>query len=133
MLAFSLHQFACNPSHGVLLLWNMMPCHCVIVFKTMLWSQKIRKSLPSVGITSQKNRILSDAATKICNPGDCLLFVQSECIPSHFETPVLTLDCVVHVCTVHQQYQVTYLLFQTDAHNYKIIGILKQLKFRLSL
>ena len=27
----------------------------------------------------------------------------------------------------------TILLFQTDAHNYKIIGILKQLKFRLSL
>ena len=26
-----------------------------------------------------------------------------------------------------------YLLFQTDAHNYKIIGILQQLKFRLSL
>ena len=25
------------------------------------------------------------------------------------------------------------LLFKTDAHNYKIIGILKQLKFRLSL
>jgi len=25
------------------------------------------------------------------------------------------------------------LLFQTDAHNYKIIGILKQLKFGLSL
>ena len=27
----------------------------------------------------------------------------------------------------------TILLLQTDAHNYKIIGILKQLKFRLSL
>jgi hypothetical protein len=27
----------------------------------------------------------------------------------------------------------TFLLFQTDAHNYKTIGILKQLKFRLSL
>ena len=39
----------------------------------------------------------------------------------------------LHVCTVHQQYQSTFLLFQTDAHNYKIIGILKQLKFRLSL
>ena len=26
-----------------------------------------------------------------------------------------------------------FLLFQTDANNYKIIGILKQLKFRLSL
>jgi len=25
------------------------------------------------------------------------------------------------------------LLLQTDAHNYKIIGILKQFKFRLSL
>jgi len=34
---------------------------------------------------------------------------------------------------VHQQYQGTFLLFQTDAHIYKIIGILKQLKFRLSL
>jgi len=34
---------------------------------------------------------------------------------------------------VHQQYQGTFLLFQTDAHNYIIIGILKQLKFRLSL
>ena len=30
-------------------------------------------------------------------------------------------------------YQGTFLLFQTDAHNYKIIGILKQLKFQLSL
>ena len=39
----------------------------------------------------------------------------------------------LHVCTVHQQYQGTFLLFQTDAHNYKIIGILKQLKFRISL
>jgi hypothetical protein len=28
---------------------------------------------------------------------------------------------------------ITFLLFQTDAHNYKIIRILKQLKFRLSL
>jgi hypothetical protein len=28
---------------------------------------------------------------------------------------------------------ITFLLVQTDAHNYKIIGILKQLKFRLSL
>ena len=27
----------------------------------------------------------------------------------------------------------TLLFFQTDAHNYKIIGIVKQLKFRLSL
>ena len=27
----------------------------------------------------------------------------------------------------------TILLLQTDAHNYKIIGILEQLKFRLSL
>ena len=44
-----------------------------------------------------------------------------------------TLFNIVHVCTVQQQYQVTFLLFQTDAHNYKIIGILKQLKFRLSL
>jgi len=34
---------------------------------------------------------------------------------------------------VHQQYRDTFLLFQTDAHNYKIIGILKQLKLRLSL
>ena len=28
---------------------------------------------------------------------------------------------------------ITFLLVQTDAHNYKIIEILKQLKFRLSL
>jgi hypothetical protein len=34
---------------------------------------------------------------------------------------------------VHEQYQGTFLLFQTDAHNYKIIGILKHLKFRLLL
>ena len=40
---------------------------------------------------------------------------------------------MIHVCTVHQQYQDTILLLQTDAHNYKIIGILKQLKFRISL
>ena len=39
----------------------------------------------------------------------------------------------LHVCTVHQQYKGTFSLFQTDAHNYKIIGIFKQLKFRLSL
>ena len=37
-----------------------------------------------------------------------------------------------HVCTMHQQYQSTFVLFQTDAHNYKIIRILKQLKFRLA-
>ena len=78
---------------GVLLLWNMTPCHCVTVFKKMLWSQKIRKSLPSVGITSQKNRTLSDAATKICNHGYCLLFVEFICLLSHFEITVLTLDC----------------------------------------
>jgi hypothetical protein len=30
-------------------------------------------------------------------------------------------------------YQGTFWLFQTDAHNYKIIGILKQLKLRQSL
>jgi len=29
--------------------------------------------------------------------------------------------------------QGTFLLFQTDARKYKIIGILKQIKFRLSL
>jgi len=34
---------------------------------------------------------------------------------------------------VRQQHQSTFLLFQTGAHNYKIIGILKQLKFRLLL
>ena len=34
----------------------------------------------------------------------------------------------LHVCTVHQQYQDTILLFQTDAHNYKIIEILKTIK-----
>jgi hypothetical protein len=28
---------------------------------------------------------------------------------------------------------ITFSLFQTDAHNYRVIGILKQLKFRLSL
>ena len=39
----------------------------------------------------------------------------------------------LHVCTVHQQYEDSILLLQTDAHNYKIIGIIKQLKFRLSL
>ena len=33
----------------------------------------------------------------------------------------------LHVCTMHQQYY--FFLFQADAHNYKIIGILKQLKF----
>ena len=36
----------------------------------------------------------------------------------------------LHVCTVHQQYQSTFLLFQHDAHRYKITGILEQLKFR---
>ena len=30
-------------------------------------------------------------------------------------------------------YQSTFLIFQSDAHIYKIVGILKQLKFRLSL
>ena len=53
------------------------------------------------------------------------LFKQSGC----FKLVLIDL----HVCTVHQQYQSTFLLLQTDAHNYKIIGILKQLKFRLSL
>jgi len=28
-----------------------------------------------------------------------------------------------------KNFQNTFVLFQTDAHNYKIIGILKQLKF----
>ena len=32
-----------------------------------------------------------------------------------------------------QRNKALFLLFQTDAHNYKIIGILKQLKFRLLL
>jgi len=40
---------------------------------------------------------------------------------------------ILYVCTVHQRYQGTFLLLQTDAHNYKIIEILKQLKFQLSL
>ena len=31
----------------------------------------------------------------------------------------------LHIYTVHQQYQRAFLLFQTDAHNYKNIGILK--------
>jgi hypothetical protein len=38
----------------------------------------------------------------------------------------------LHVCTVHQQYQSTFY-FHNDAHNYKITGILKHLKFRRSL
>jgi hypothetical protein len=36
----------------------------------------------------------------------------------------------LHVCTVHQQYQGNFLLFQPNAHNYKIIEILKQLNSR---
>ena len=52
---------------------------------------------------------------------------------SHWRTFLNTCVCFLQVCTVHQQYQGTFLLFQIDAHNYKIIGILKQLKFRLSL
>jgi hypothetical protein len=36
----------------------------------------------------------------------------------------------LHVCTVHQQYQSTFLFFQLDAHRYKITEILKKLKFR---
>ena len=43
----------------------------------------------------------------------------------------LTRYFILHVCTVHQQYQDTFSLFQTDAHNYKITGILKQLKFHI--
>ena len=35
--------------------------------------------------------------------------------------------------SILQCFKALFLLFQTDAHNYKIIGILKQLKFRLSL
>ena len=27
-------------------------------------------------------------------------------------------DIPLHVCTVHQQYQSIFVLFQTDAHNY---------------
>jgi hypothetical protein len=38
----------------------------------------------------------------------------------------------LHVCTVHQQYQSTFY-FHNEAHNYKITGILKHLKFRHSL
>jgi len=34
--------------------------------------------------------------------------------------------CFLHVRTVHQQYKGTFLLFQTDVHNYKIIGILNR-------
>jgi hypothetical protein len=36
----------------------------------------------------------------------------------------------LHVCTLHQQYQDIFLLFQTNANNYKIIEILKQLNSR---
>jgi len=35
----------------------------------------------------------------------------------------------LHVCTVHQQYQSTFFINPTVAHNYKITGMLKQLKF----
>ena len=35
----------------------------------------------------------------------------------------------LHVCTVHQQYQSTFFINPTDEHNYKIKGMLKQLKF----
>ena len=45
--------------------------------------------------------------------------------------PENTQTANLHVCTAHQQYQGTFLLFQTDAHNYKIIGILKQLTLNL--
>jgi hypothetical protein len=141
MFVFSICQFACYPSHGVLLLWNMTPCmslcncyygiwhhacHCVTVFKRMLWSQKIRKSLPSVGITSQKNRILSDAATKTCNHGDCPLFVEFVCLLSHFEIPVLTLDCVVHVfffwlMVDHYTEHMYNLCFPYDQHSIEMV------------
>ena len=34
----------------------------------------------------------------------------------------------LHVCTVHQQYKALFII-PTDAHNYKITEMLKQLKF----
>jgi hypothetical protein len=61
------------------------------------------------------------------------LSLHEEGEPQHFVTNELNFAEDLHVCTVHQPYQSTFLLFQTDAHNYKIIGIIKQLKFRLSL
>jgi len=52
-------------------------------------------------------------------------------IKGHFlpsDTPNLT-----EMFILSTYYLNTILLLQTDAHNYKIIGILKQLRFRLSL
>ena len=40
--------------------------------------------------------------------------------------PITTLFHL-HVFTVHQQYQNTFFINPTDAHNYKITGLLKQL------
>jgi hypothetical protein len=34
----------------------------------------------------------------------------------------------LHVCTVHQHYQNTFFIIPTDAHNYKITGMLKTIK-----
>ena len=44
--------------------------------------------------------------------------------------PTFTAICVLnlYVCTVHQQYQNTFFIMPTDAHNYKIIGMLKTVK-----
>jgi len=46
----------------------------------------------------------------------------------------LVIESAVHKSQMNKiNCQDTILLLQTDAHNYKIIGILKELKFRLSL
>ena len=47
----------------------------------------------------------------------------------HKNEHTLSPSCLYRASTVSKH----FFLFQTDAHNYKIIGILKQLKFRLSL
>ena len=40
---------------------------------------------------------------------------------------VTTTNKNLHVCTIHQQYQSPFII-PTDAHNYKIIGMLKTIK-----
>ena len=41
---------------------------------------------------------------------------------------LIATPCNLHVCTVHQYYQKTFLIVPTDAHYYKIIELLKQFK-----
>ena len=122
-------RFESCRGHGCL--WLMIVVYCQVeVFAT--GRSLVQGNPTECGLSFSMCRVAQCGRTDGHDEANSFLFVILRTrLTTH--RVLRTVYLCLHVCTVHQQYHSTFLLLQTDAHNYKIIGILKQLKFRLSL